>query len=723
MNLQEFAESILFSSTLSEKMIQPSSFEDVPSCASVIPIPDFPNRPPQLSLDKWHKAKRVTFPRVESLEQERQRGVMLHFFANHELLALELMALALLKFPKAPAEFRMGLAHTILEEQDHMLLYQQRMEDFGIEFGEIPVNDFFWKCVAHMQTPFDFVVRISLTLEQANLDYALYYAQVFERLDDKKTVSILGKVYDDEVGHVQHGLQWFRYWKHPDLSEWEAYKTALNHPLSPARAKGIGYSKEARRFAGFSENYISELALYSQSKGRSPDVYFFNPTCEKQIVLGDATPSKMIRHLMTDLTALPMFFCKTDDVVLVEKTPSTGFLSKLQQIGFFIPEFVELETPPQSQRLSKLEISQRKIGSLQPWGWSPTVMNFLEPLLENLAANSKSISPTSWTSSFQQLFSKAWSAQLLRNYLEEVPCHEHWSCDVQVAGRVCCTLEEIKKQVDALWESGFPHIVIKAAYGSSGQDMIHLQNSKGWKKKYKWIRNILIKQQSVVVEPWLDKVMDLSLHFELYSDGKISISGITQFFTDSRGQYNGSVVGRFDAGLEKVLLQFLHYRPVRSQPKLLTQLFEDIASYLAPRLTRSGYAGPVGIDALVYRNRHQSGNHFCLKPIVEINPRFSMGRLSLELVKHLNHQRVGLWFILNKKCIIDAGYENIVEFTKTLEQQYPLSVVSSAGNKIDSGALFTTDPGQAQAFVTVLLTGRSIDECRECFNSILGLHH
>ena len=127
------------------------------------------------------------------------------------------------------------------DEQEHVRLYQQRMQEIGVQFGEIPVGDFFWKSIGPMETPMDFVTGLSLTLEQANLDYARHYAEVYRQLDDLETAAILERVYRDEIGHVKHGLTWFRRWQEAGLSEWEAYRQALRFPLGPARAKGIGF--------------------------------------------------------------------------------------------------------------------------------------------------------------------------------------------------------------------------------------------------------------------------------------------------------------------------------------------------------------------------------------------------------------------------------------------------------------------------------------------------
>jgi hypothetical protein len=64
--------------------------------------PTAPGRPRELIFKPTGTA-RGEFPGTRHLEQNHERGRLLHFFGNHELLATELMALVLLKFPGAPA--------------------------------------------------------------------------------------------------------------------------------------------------------------------------------------------------------------------------------------------------------------------------------------------------------------------------------------------------------------------------------------------------------------------------------------------------------------------------------------------------------------------------------------------------------------------------------------------------------------------------------------------
>ena len=97
MELRQLAEQILFATTLEEKLRCPANITDERPGAPLV-APSEPGRPAELSF-KPRGTARGEFPGVHRLEDERERGRLLHFFANHELLATDLMALALLKFP------------------------------------------------------------------------------------------------------------------------------------------------------------------------------------------------------------------------------------------------------------------------------------------------------------------------------------------------------------------------------------------------------------------------------------------------------------------------------------------------------------------------------------------------------------------------------------------------------------------------------------------------
>src|SRR5882672_2812167 len=100
MELRDLAAQILFATTLEEKLRCPEAITDERPGPPLV-APEAPGRPRELRFKPPGTGK-ADFPGVHRLESERERGRLLHFFANHELLATELMALALLRFPDAP---------------------------------------------------------------------------------------------------------------------------------------------------------------------------------------------------------------------------------------------------------------------------------------------------------------------------------------------------------------------------------------------------------------------------------------------------------------------------------------------------------------------------------------------------------------------------------------------------------------------------------------------
>ena len=271
MELREFAEQVLLATTLEEKLRAPEIFTDEHPGTALVNA-EAPGRPMELQF-KTQDSANAEFPGVHRLEKEQERGRLLHFFANHELLATELMALALLRFPDAPAAFRRGLLQTLKDEQAHTRLYMERMRACGIQFGALPVSGYFWRSVATMESPLDYVSRLSLTFEQANLDFCRHFARGFQAVGDAETAALLERIYRDEIGHVAYGLKWFRKWKNPGESDWDAFCRQLKFPLSPQRAKGLALNIEGRRAAGLDENFVAELNVYSHSKGRTPTVF------------------------------------------------------------------------------------------------------------------------------------------------------------------------------------------------------------------------------------------------------------------------------------------------------------------------------------------------------------------------------------------------------------------------------------------------------------------
>ena len=133
------------------------------------------------------------------------------------------------------------------------------------------------------------------------------------------------------------------------------------------------------------------------------------------------------------------------------------------------------------------------------------------------------------------------------------------------------------------------------------------------------------------------------------------------------------------------------------------------------RTEAAGYCGPVGVDALVY---DCPSGRLKLKPVVEVNPRYTMGHLALKLASRVNASRTALWTILRARDVVEAGFDDIGDFAAHMQSVYPCRMTE--GCLISSGILFTTDPAQAQTCTSLLVVGRSLDQCMGYFAEFEG---
>lgn len=683
MEITELAKTILLSTSIDEKLSFPGELTDLhPECG--FSPPDVPGRPHKLALRSGdHGSKgRVKFPRASDFANPTARGQALHFFANHELLAMELMALALLLFPNAPPSFRLGIARTIAEEQRHMRMYQERMQSLSIEFGDLPVNRYFWDMLKAMREPADYVVRMSLTFEQANLDYARYYRDLCGVYDDQITAELLNTVYEEEIGHVKFGVQWMNSWRSPQVSDWEYFQSRMDLPLSPSRAKGIIFDEDARLRAGFSAEYIENLKVFSQSKGRPPVVRFMNVGCEESWAygLGHALPIKM-RELEDDLAPLMTFLSKADDVVLVKTMPSLAFASAIQSAGFDLPQY---RTWNKDRRSLDEALQGRQIAGIQPWGRCPEAAEITGEKVSSLA----------------KVFSKAWSVGLGAKILDGSK-DDRRLAPQDLYGQVCATRADIEGQVKDVHERGYT-AVIKAPFGASGRNMIRWRPLENLLPQYqRWIERCLKQQGSVVVEPWLTKVCDLSTLFEVRPDSSVSVIGVSRFLTTDNGQYAGHTIGNILAGLPKELAQTFQ-SPANSSHHL-RELMHTIADGVGKILFSEGYTGPAGIDAFIYQEvGSDSRAKYRLKPIVEVNPRYTMGHVALALSRRVAPTSSGTWRHTSVREAKAAGFSNFADFARHLQCERPLVLQAGAKALIRSGILFTNEPSSATAMLTYL---------------------
>ncbi len=534
--VSEFAQRVLLSTSLEEKLTHapPSLILDPPKKGS-FKTPTTPGRPDHLK-PRPNNGK-SPFPSDDQIHNEEQRGILLHFFANHELLAVELMALALLKFPDAPDAFRKGVLHTLQEEQDHTRWYLERMKSCGLNFGDYHLSPMIWSHISSMESPLDYVSRLSLTFEQANLDYAKHYSKVLTEAGDQESADLLAKIYKDEIAHVGHGLKWLRRWKENAQSDWDAWNKQLHFPLSPIRAKGMTpFNEEGRRKAGLDENFIASLKRFQSSRGRSPDLYWFNPDVELSAASKNYHTPKRLDQLAADLEyAFALAAPSSDDIVLLRNLPSDSHREALAAKNLTFPEIAPLSDLDQLREV-------RNICEERPWG------------IPNPA-----------------LLSKEFGLQL-REKIDPTP----------IPSAICKNEPEIRLFIES---HPFDDWIAKPLHSSAGRGIIKFSAHRPPPISGKYL-----------IEPWLQKDLEFSLlyHSNPPDQGGLRFLGICYQEVSKSGQWISSTSARKPASL------LLPEQARLIATKVLPSAKKDLLEPLSQLLEEQNYHGPVCIDSFIH---------------------------------------------------------------------------------------------------------------------------
>lgn len=404
-----------------------------------------------------------------------------------------------------------------------------------------------------------------------------------------------------------------------------------------------------------------------------PDIYFFNPTCELAIANGSPyyTAPARLRKFEEELAFLPAWLGRECDQVLVRGDVDILFMERMERLGF------KLATPigMTDALADPVWLSQPK-GMLVPWGWSPALYHLFKPVMPTFCEDFLHSSVGKWMLGHKNLYSRLSGIALLSKIVGNAMCT--WipvHSEIPVVGD---TLAKIYREIERHTKA-----VVKSPWSSSGRGLLLFPNPDQQKKNEEVLSGMLNQQGFVTVEPWLEKVMDLSYQFQS-NGGKISYKGRTIFETDQKGRY---------------LRNFLHDSPKFSAEinVFLAEHHSEVISLLNEALSVSGYAsqyeGWIGVDALIYRT--VEGN-LKFHPMVEINGRFTMGAIALKVRSHLADRSQGFMQIFYSKK------SSFYDFCKGKEIEMPLIMKN---HKIVSGFLPLTPPHKEHhfgAFVEVM---------------------
>jgi uncharacterized ferritin-like protein (DUF455 family) len=256
-SVHAFCKSVLLRGDLQSKLTPGGALDDSdPGPPLEIGLPA---RDPDLSL----VGQSSPLPRPGALGDPSARAECLARFAHHELMAVELFAWALLRWPDVEPALRQDWLALLADEQTHCRLYLQRLEAHGSSLSQHALADYFWKhvpaIVASPAGPRAFLAAMGLTLEQANLDFSLLYRDAFRSAGDEASARVCERVHRDEIRHVHSAAHWIARLADAPGDDLDAYLAAVPFPLSAARAKARRFDVPARQRAGLSARFIAHV--------------------------------------------------------------------------------------------------------------------------------------------------------------------------------------------------------------------------------------------------------------------------------------------------------------------------------------------------------------------------------------------------------------------------------------------------------------------------------
>jgi len=166
-------------------------------------------------------------------------------------------------------------------------------------------------------------------------------------------------------------------------------------------------------------------------------------------------------------------------------------------------------------------------------------------------------------------------------------------------GTPCRSVEEVAAHLpEGRW-------VLKRAFGHGGRGHFLGAGKTLPPNAPGWIAKSLAPGEPVLLEPWVEREKDYSVQLEVADEPRVLAT--LELVTTPLGAYVGNRIGTV-------------------APTVAREL-ESVALLVARALHEAGYRGPAGVDAYSSAGK--------LRPLVEINPRHTMGRIALEIARRL----------------------------------------------------------------------------------------
>jgi hypothetical protein len=151
--------------------------------------------------------------------------------------------------------------------------------------------------------------------------------------------------------------------------------------------------------------------------------------------------------------------------------------------------------------------------------------------------------------------------------------------------------------------------VLKHPLGVGGRERVTGKAGQANPQARSWAASRFAEGWTLIFEPWAYRRTESSFHFEIEGSGAVFL-GQCGLVSDESGAFRGNRLIR-ESELDAVLL--------------------GTVQLAMAKVWESGYRGPVSVDSF----RGFLGDKEVLRPIMEINARYSFGRMALELFRRV----------------------------------------------------------------------------------------
>ena len=228
---------------------------------------------------------------------------------------------------------------------------------------------------------------------------------------------------------------------------------------------------------------------------------------------------------------------------------------------------------------------------LVPWGVTPSVVREVpEQRFSDLEL-------------VRELNDKRFSHQLEK----ELGCELPGSRVVENLEELDATIRECKQD----W-------VLKHPLGVGGRERVTGKRGQENSQARAWAASRFEEKWALVFEPWAYRRIESSFHFEIAEGGPVFL-GQCGLVSDESGAFRGNTLKR-ESELDKELLRTVRVAMVR--------------------VWETGYRGPVSVDSF----RGLLDDKPVLRPVMEINARYSFGRMALELFRRIPEDWSLFWW-------------------------------------------------------------------------------